>query len=155
MLDSSVFTLLVRLVVSLGIVIGLMLVLSGALRKRGIVIGGANGTGRARQARSVAMLDIVARKPLGRNAQLAIVRAGNKTLVLGITEHQITMLTETDPTWDDSLDGDIDINIDSNFDSNINATETQRTGFPRSGTTGTFPTWKTMLEGVRDRTVRR
>ena len=151
MLDSSVFTLLVRLVVSLGIVIGLMLVLSGALRKRGIVIGGANGTGRARQARSVAMLDIVARKPLGRNAQLAIVRAGNKTMVLGITEHQITMLTETDPTWDDNLDGDIDVNIDSNF----NATETQRTGFPRSGPPGTFPTWKTMLEGVRDRTVRR
>ena len=144
MLDASVFTLLVRLVVSLGVVIGLMLVLAGALRKRGVVIGGAHGAGRSRQARATAMLDIVARKPLGRNAQLAVVRAGNKTLVLGITEHQITMLTETDPDWDIEEDP-----------FNIDLSEAQRTGLPVSTPSGTLPTWKTMLDGVRDKTLRR
>ena len=90
------------------------------------------------------MLDIVARKPLGRNAQLAVVRAGNKTLVLGITEHQITMLTETDPDWDIEEDP-----------FNIDLSEAQRTGLPVSTPSGTFPTWKTMLDGVRDKTLRR
>ena len=139
MLDSSVLTLLLRLVVSLGIVIGLMLLLSGWLRKRGVVLGGANGS-RTRST-STAALEIVTRKPLGRNAQLAIVRAGNKTLVLGITEQNITMLSETE-----IASFDIDIDIDS--------PEAQRTGLPSSTATGTFPTWKTLLEGVRERTLR-
>lgn len=150
------FTLLVRLVVSLGIVIGIMLVLAGTLRKRGILVGGANGGRRNGKARSAAMLDIVARKPLGRNAQLAVVRAGDKTLVLGITEHQITMLSESNTAWVDEVpsidDFDVDLGPDRGSEHTI---ETQRTGFLAAAQRGTFPTWKTMLEDVRDRTVRR
>lgn len=146
------FTLLVRLVVSLGVVIGLMLILAGTLRKRGILVGGASGGGRNGKARSAAMLDIVARKPLGRNAQLAVVRAGDKTLVIGITEHQITMLSETDSAW---LDEPSDGNLFDADQGSEHSMETQRTGFLAAAQRGTFPTWKTMLEDVRDRTVRR
>ena len=129
-----------------------MLVLAGTLRKRGIVIGGANGGGRGGKARSATLLDIVARKPLGRNAQLAVVRAGNKTLVLGITEHQITMLSESDAGW---LDEPNDFEGFETEPLKQDAIGTQRTGLLNAAQRSTFPTWKTMLNDVRDRTARR
>ncbi len=138
-MDSSVFSLLARLVISLAVVIGLMMVLAGVLKRRGIVVAGPKSSGRAPAS---AEIEILGRKGLGRNAQVAIVRAAGCTLVLGITEQQITVLGEgevlepPEPTVSDP-------------------TGTQRTGFLGTASGGTTTAWTTMLEGMRERTVRR
>ena len=139
--------LVLRLVVSLAIVLGLLLILAGTLKKRGIAVG-AGGRGKGSRVPSPFDLEIITRKPLGRNAQLAVVRTAGKTLVLGITEHQITMLTETEATLDLVDANSIPLDIEDNI-----PMEAQRTAL--LGTTpGSFPTWKTLIDNVRDKTVR-
>jgi flagellar protein FliO/FliZ len=138
-MDSSVFSLLARLVISLAIVIGLMMVLAGVLKRRGIVVAGPKSTGRTPVA---AEIEILGRKGLGRNAQVAIVRAAGCTLVLGITEQHITVLGEGEVLEPPAPDTNDTIG-------------TQRTGFLGAATGGTTTAWTTMLEGMRERTVRR
>ena len=140
--DSSVLALLARLVVSLGVVIGLMLLLASVLRKRGIVVGnGARGKGRPGAAWDI---DVLARRGLGRSAQIAVVRAAGRTMVIGVTEQRISLLSEADPeTVAANLAAD-EIEIDSGA---------QWTGLRNTGTPGGSP-WKSVLDIVRDRTVR-
>ena len=76
--------LTVRLLSSLAVVIGLVLVLARLARRRGT--GGAS-----------APLRVVHRQPLSRSTAVAVVEVGGRTLVLGTTEHQISLLTELDP----------------------------------------------------------
>jgi hypothetical protein len=59
-------------------------------------------------------------------------------MVLGITENTVTMLTEADVRVID-----------------LEEPEVQRTALPRAAMSDASPPWKTMLEGLRDRTVRR
>ncbi len=150
MLDASVLTLLVRLVVSLGIVLGLMFLAAGFMRKRGIVLGNG-GLAKSQANRSAApQLEILARKGLGRNAQLAVVHAAGKTLVLGITEHQITMLSEAEFHHDLN-----DVYVTNADGIAIDSLEAQRTALLGSPTQGQFPTWKTFMENVREKTTRK
>lgn len=76
--------LTIRLIVSLAIVIGLLLVLAkfGARKFRG-----ANG----------ALVHVVHRQPLSRTSAVAVVTVGSRVLVLGTTEHQVSVLAELDP----------------------------------------------------------
>lgn len=76
--------LTVRLIVSLAIVIGLLLVLArfGARKFRG-------GSG--------ALVHVVHRQPLSRTSAVAVVTVGTRVLVLGTTEQQISVLAELDP----------------------------------------------------------
>jgi flagellar protein FliO/FliZ len=71
--------LTIRLIVSLAIVVGLLLLLArfGARRFRG-------------QA-------VVHRQPLSRTSSVAVVTVGSRVLVLGTTEHQVSILTELEP----------------------------------------------------------
>lgn len=75
--------LTVRLVGSLAVVVGLLLVTVrlGARRFR---------------PRAGTPLRIVHRQALSRNSSLAVVEVGNRILVLGTTEHQINVLAELD-----------------------------------------------------------
>ena len=141
------FTLIVRLVVSLAIVLGLLLIIAGTLKKRGIAVGGG-GLGKGSRSSAQFDLEILTRKPLGRSAQLAVVRTADKTLVLGITEHQITMLTEIDSTLDLDDARSMALDISSPI-----PTEAQRTALLGTNP-GSFPTWKTLIDNVRDKTVR-
>jgi flagellar protein FliO/FliZ len=127
--------MIARLFLSLGVVMALMFGLTHFLRRRGM---GGLAPSKARRSVEGADVEVLARKPLGRNASIAIVRAGPKAMVLGITENMVTMLTEADVRVIDLED-----------------TEVQRTVLPRAAISGANPTWKTMLEGLRDRTVRR
>jgi flagellar protein FliO/FliZ len=140
--DTSVLALLARLVLSLGVVIGLMLLLASVLRKRGIVVGGARGKGRPGKQWDI---DILARRGLGRQAQVAVVRAAGRTMVVGITEQRISLLGEGDPDTVAALQAADEIAIDGG---------SQWTALPSTEKTGTSPTWKTLLDTVRDRTVR-
>lgn len=130
MSGTSTIELFARLAVSLAVVIGLMVGLSALLRRRGMPMG-------TRRAAPVARVDILARRALGRNASIAVVRAGGKSMVLGVTEASITMLAEAEI---DEID--------------LETTETQWTGLP-AGAPRPGTAWKAMLETLRERTVRK
>jgi flagellar biosynthetic protein FliO len=83
--DASVLGLMARLVVSLGVVLGLMLGAAWVLRRRG---GGF--------ARSGAVTEVLARQSLGRSASVQVVRVGERTLVLGVTEQSVSYLTDAE-----------------------------------------------------------
>ena len=134
MANTSTFELLIRLFLSLAVVIGLMVGVTTVLRRRGFAGLAPNGPKRAVPG---AQVEVLARKPLGRNASVAIVRAGGKSMVLGVTEAQVTLL------------GDAEIE-----EVELDELEAQGTGFPRAFNGATTP-WKTMLETLRDRSVRR
>jgi flagellar protein FliO/FliZ len=76
--------LTVRLVVSLTIVVGLLMLLArfGARRFRG---------------QAGAMVRVLHRQPLSRTSAVAVVTVGSRVLVLGTTEHQVSILTELEP----------------------------------------------------------
>lgn len=80
--------LTIRLIVSLAIVVGLLLLLArfGARRFRG---------------QAGALVRVVHRQPLSRTSSVAVVTVGSRVLVLGTTEHQVSILTELEP---DELD---------------------------------------------------
>src|SRR4051794_17797553 len=83
--------LTVRLVVSLAIVVGLLLLL--------VRIGGRKFRGQAG-----ALVRVVHRQPLSRTSSVAVVTVGSRVLVLGTTEHQVSILTELEP---EELDTDV------------------------------------------------
>ena len=128
MASASTLMLFVRLIMSLAVVIGLMWIAANVLRKRGFA-GSAGG----RRAPGT-QVELVARKPLGRNASIAVVRIGERSIVVGVTDHQVTNLGEVE--FDD-----IDLNEDANWTA-------------ASGPSGPASAWKTMLEQMRNRTAR-
>ncbi|MCW2856974.1 MAG: hypothetical protein JWR52_2589 [Marmoricola sp.] len=75
--------LTIRLVVSLSIVVGLLLLLArfGARKFRG---------------NSGALVHVVHRQPLSRTTSVAVVTVGSRVLVLGTTEQHVSVLTELD-----------------------------------------------------------
>src|SRR4051812_38533495 len=119
-----------------------MLLLASVLRKRGVVVGNGRGKGRPSKAWDI---DVLARRGLGRNTQLAVVRAAGRTLVVGITEQRVSTLAEADPETVAALEAAEEIDIDGG---------SQWTALHGTGTPAAGPTWKNLLDTVRDRTVR-
>ena len=76
--------LVVRLVFSLAVVVGLLLVLAKFSAKR------FRGNGDA-------LVRVVHRQSLSRTSSVSVVTVGSRILVLGATEHQVQLLTELDP----------------------------------------------------------
>ena len=126
---ASTLLLFVRLIMSLAVVIGLMWVAANVLRKRGFT--GVAG----RRATRGPEVELLARRPLGRNASIAVVRVGDRSLVVGVTDHQVTKLGDADFT-------DIDLNEGN-------------TWTVPSGANSPASAWKTMLEQMRNRTARK
>jgi flagellar protein FliO/FliZ len=89
--------LTVRLIVSLSIVVGLLLVLArvGARKFRG---------------QAGALVRVVHRQPLSRTSAVAVVTVGSRVLVLGTTEHQVSILTELEP---EELDAEAGFDLDT------------------------------------------
>jgi len=79
-----VLELAVRLVLSLSLVLGLLLLL-------------ARFGGRKFRGKRDAMVQILHRQHLTRSSTISVVSVGSKVLVLGTTEHQVRVLTELDP----------------------------------------------------------
>lgn len=92
--------LTIRLVVSLAIVVGLLLVLArvGARKFRG---------------QAGALVHVVHRQPLSRTSAVAVVTVGSRVLVLGTTEHQVSILTELDP---EELAGEVELELGDSTD---------------------------------------
>lgn len=133
--SQSLIGLLGQLILAMGIVIGLMAFLARLLRRRGMlgVLGGG--------AKRGPQIELLGRHQFGRSASIAVVRAAGKALVVGITEHSITLLTEADPSV---------LSIPDEDTRKPEATWTASLGGTRPG-----PTWKTFFQQVRERTVRR
>jgi flagellar protein FliO/FliZ len=130
---GSSVALLLRLLLSLGVVLGLMYGVTTVLKRRGF---GGFAPGLARRSPVADHVEVLARKPLGRNASVAVVRAGSRAMVVGVTEANVTLLGDAD------LD---ELELDD-FDA-------PGTGVV-SAERGAITPWKTMLERLRDRTVR-
>lgn len=125
----SSIALLFRLVVSLGVVFGLMALAAKGARRVGL--GGASSAGGRRRG---APIEVVARHQIGRRASVALVRAGGRGLVLGVTDQSVTLLAETDS--EELLPIEI-------------IPEAQ------SGTTAAATPWTALLDRARERTARR
>jgi flagellar protein FliO/FliZ len=126
--SASTLILFARLILSLAVVIGLMWVAANVLRKRGFA-----GVASRRGPRGP-QLELLARRPLGRNASIAVVRVGDRSLVVGVTDHQVTKLGDFENT-------EIDLDEDT-------------TWTVPSGASGPASAWKTMLDQMRNRTAR-
>jgi flagellar protein FliO/FliZ len=85
--------LTVRLIASLAVVIGLMLLLA---RLAGHRMRGSNGS----------LVRVLHRQPLTRAAGVSVVTVGGRVLVLGTTEQQVSLLAELDP-FEMGLDEDL------------------------------------------------
>lgn len=117
---SAVLGPMLRMVVSLAIVLALMYVAARLLnrgraprparqRQRprprpraekagGSLIASLAGAAGAKRGRRVAddstRLELVSRQPLGKTASVAVVRVGDRTLLLGVTDSEIRLLSE-------------------------------------------------------------
>lgn len=82
--DPSIGGLLLRLLGSLALVVGLLLLI-------------ARFAGRRFRTTNGAAIQVVHRQALGRGQGVAVVAVGTRVLVLGTTEQQVTLLAEVEP----------------------------------------------------------
>ena len=97
------------------------------LKKRGFTHGKGKGGG--------VQVELLARRTLGKNASIAVVRVGEQSLVVGVTEHSVTKLGDADLAEIELMDGGTNWTVPT-------------------GTSSPSTAWKTMLDQMRARTVR-
>lgn len=122
--DVSVLSLLGRLVFSLAIVLFLMFLVARVMRNRTMP-----GVGRIGARRD--LLRVVARQPLTRTASIAVVHAADRALVVGVTDHGVSVLAELDVSALEPDDPDGAMPVTS------------------------APSWQGFLDVLRERSVRR
>lgn len=133
MSEVSVGELFVRLAVSLGVVIAIMAAAAWVLKR--MTNGGFAGTGRGRAGRPV-RIEVLGRQSLGRRSSVALVRAGDRGLLLGVTDQHVTLLAETAAE-------------------DLTVQEAPRT-VPLTDDPGVAGSpWRNVAEALRERTVRR
>ena len=82
--DANLGELAIRLVGSLALVVGLLLLIARTVNRRFKAPAGA-------------AIQVVHRQALGRGQGVAVVSIGTRVLVLGTTEQQVTLLAEVEP----------------------------------------------------------
>jgi len=150
----SASSLLIQMVVGLAVIIVLIKVASRLVRGRG---GRALGHGPRPHGVSV-----VGRQSLGKGVQVAMVTAGRQTYLLGVTQRQVTLLGEVDTTEP------VVVSVGTGLATaglELAATAvpaalppglaTVATGSGGSATATNAPAWKSAIEQMRVRTVRR
>jgi flagellar protein FliO/FliZ len=142
--------MVIRLVLSLAFVAGVLLFASRIAKKRGL--GGATD-----------VIEVVARQRMGRASTVSVLRVAGRVLVVGSTEAQVTLLAEVE---DDELETALLARRTPQ------AVEVGEDGQPvpaalpavrpavgaRGGLAGSVldrGTWTTVVQELRDRTVRR
>jgi len=137
----SASSLLVQMVVGLVVIIFLIKVVSKFIQGRG---GRALGAGPRAHG-----VSLVGRQSLGKGVQVAMVAAGKQTYLLGVTQRQVTLLGEVDTS--DAVTVPV-----SGSDPAPGALQL----LPGGNSSGSFadgsmPVWKSAIEQMRVRTVRR
>ena len=123
--------LLGRLVLSMGVVFLVMALAAKVARNRNF--GGMRTKGKTTK------IEVLARQPFGKSASVAVVMAGGKALVLGVTDQSVSVLAEADPSA-----------IEIEPEPEAHRTVPLWNGASRSGMT-----WKALIEQLRERTTRR
>ena len=122
--------LLGRLVLSMGVVLAVMVLAAKVARNRNF--GGMRTKGKTTR------IEVLARQSLGKGSHVAVVMAGGKSLVLGVTDNTVTVLAEAEPS-------SIEIEPEP---------EAHRTA-PLWGGNRPGLTWKAWIEQLRERSTRR
>ena len=123
----------------MAVVIGVMWLAARVMKGREISSGG--GTFKFGGSAKRSMLQVLARQGVGRHASVTVVRAGDKALVLGVTEQNISLLAELN---------DVDLAQVQDL------LEPQGTGASAGAGTAASGSARTgLLSQIRERTVRR
>jgi flagellar biogenesis protein FliO len=85
--DANVVELLLRLVLSMGLIVAIIVVAAKVMKGRTTLNFG-------RRKNDGPKLDILDKTQVARHAQVAVVRVGGRGLIVGITEHSVTLLAE-------------------------------------------------------------
>ena len=98
-------------------------------------------------------LAVLGSHQLGRGSSVAVVRVGERALVLGITDQQVSLLGETDLAAfeTDPEEEHIAVDVDGDL---LPGRHPASTGGPLSGSILSPRTWMSTLEFLRDRTTR-
>jgi flagellar protein FliO/FliZ len=135
--------LLLRVIVSLGLVLAVLWFAAKGLRSS------------QRRSRGGVDVDVLARQPLAQKSSVAIVRLGDRALVLGVTESRVDLLHET--ALADVLvpyqpaAGEAPADTDTVVPGVLPA---QRGG-PLAGSALSPQTWSRAVQVLREKTVRR
>ena len=127
-------------IIKIGFVFGLLFV---TLKVVGKVYGQGRSLGGGGAKQSNVAVQVIGRQAVGRNADVTVVTLGDRTLVLGVTEHNVSVVTELDPE-------EIVETI------SLPAVATAIPAIPaRTQASVSVPTWRDLLDNLRERTVRR
>lgn len=153
--------LFVRVVVSLGIVLGLMWVAARMVRSRGIAA-------HPRKLSADARIEVIDRRGVAKNSAIAVVRVAGQHLIVGITDQQITTLGVADDAvfrTDEPREDRVALRVvdgtvhGASSSTDVDASDiATRTAYSATGTDGTVPHRSArmgLLDVMRERTVRR
>lgn len=146
-MDSA--ALMIRVTLSLAFIVGLMWIVTRAMRK-------------SPMARSNGAIEIIARQQLDRKAGLALIKVGDRAVLVGFTEHQVTMLGEHDvPEMPAPLETRTTIDISESAGSDLDHAAQRATSHrrasdksPLAGSVLSPTSWKQTVEAFREKTVR-
>lgn len=133
------------MLIKVGLVFGLLFVtlrFVGKLHNSGAKITGGRHDG--------AVIQVIGRQSIGRNADVTVVSLGERTLVLGVTEHNVSMVAELDP--EDMMTREV---IEIAPQALASAASAPLALPARTQASVSVPTWRDLLESMRERTVRR
>lgn len=119
--------------IKVGFVFGLLIV---TLRMVGKLYGTGRGLGTLMGTKPAETVQVLGRQSVGRNADVTVVSVGDRTLVLGVTEHSVSVVTELEP---------------EEFEPRVVIDATPA----RTQAALPSPSWRDLLESMRERTVRR
>ncbi|GGS86689.1 hypothetical protein GCM10010156_51540 [Planobispora rosea] len=130
-----------------------------------LLVWGLSKVARKPMAARGGHLSVIARQQLSRNSSVAIVRVVDRALVIGVTEGQVTLLTETDlaaveEPREQSVERtpvslpDVLPAADSSPAAEEATPERAAATGPLAGSALSLQTWKTALETLRERTAR-
>lgn len=134
--EVSVFTMALRLVVSLAIVLGMIAALTWVARR-------PKGLGFGTQSRDA--IAVRGRQQLGRASTIALLQVGDRTILVGANEHSIQVLAEGDDMLPPEPEPD---------PAQSPLTTGDRTS-PYAGSDGPASPWTNIMEMLREWSVRR
>ncbi|MGY1840518.1 MULTISPECIES: flagellar biosynthetic protein FliO [unclassified Modestobacter] len=141
--------MVVRLVLSLAFVAGVLLFAARIAKKKGL-------------GQSTGVIEVVSRQRMGRASSVSVLRVAGRVLVIGSTEEQVTLLAELE---DEELQTALAAQPRAHAvtaDAETGALPTTRmpalarsSSGPLAGSVLDRGTWTTVVQELRDRTVRR
>ena len=141
--------MLIRLVLSLGFIAAVLVFASRLARKRGL--GQGNG-----------LIEVVARQRMGRASSVSVLRVAGRVLVVGSTDEQVTLLAEME---DDEVQAALAAApraLPASADGTAVAGPATRPALVARQSSGTLAgsvldrgAWTSLVQDLRDRTVRR